>query len=207
MTFPEVERKEHLEPEGDKRCNHWGNIFVHLGESQSHRFSFQVQESKHGWYVHDTSFFFIMSKLRTPMDNFSLMATYCHEGLWFSLTFIPLAVPFWQPMPRIRPADVLWACSKPQHQFWKKFTSVQNWHLVLVCFFPPRLSKYESVIKSNGKHFSFSQSVKTSKSTFMTFHIAFFYVALKGHRILMSLGSIIFICHTLLSQYNNLTVN
>lgn len=51
----------------------------------------------------------------------------------------------------------------------------------------------------------FLTSVKTSKSTFMTFHTAFFYVPLKGHRILMSLASMIFICCVLLPLYNKLT--
>lgn len=72
--------------------------------------------------------------------------------------------------------------------------------------FSPRLSKPTKVsLRQMANISSFLTSVKTSKSTFMTFHIAFFYIPLKGHGILMSLASIIFICHVLLSQYNKLT--
>lgn len=76
------------------------------------------------------------------------------------------------------------------------------------CFgvFFPRLSKRTRVSLRKMANISpFLTSVKTSKSTFMTFHTAFFYVPLKGHGILMSLASIIFICHVLLSWYNKLT--
>lgn len=122
-----------------------------------------------------------------------------------STYFTPLAVPFLQPIQRTRPTDILWACSWPQHCFWKRLTSLQNCYL-MVWFFFPWLSKRTKVSLRQMANISpFLTSVKTSKSTLMTFHTAFFYVPLKGHRILMSLASMIFICHVLLPLYNKLT--
>jgi len=96
--------------------------------------------------------------------------------------------------------------------FWKQLTYLPNWCWVVFFFFwwfffsPLALQIYLSVIKTNGKHFSFSHICQNFKIYFHDIsHRILFYVPLKGHRILMSLAFMILICRVLLPSYNKLT--
>lgn len=125
--------------------------------------------------------------------------------------FSPFAVPFLQYVQRNRLPGILWVCSQPNLAFGSSsHTSriVAGWVFFGISFFSsPWLSKCTKVSLRQMANISpFLTSVKTSKSTFMTFHTEFFfYIPLKGHRILMSLAFMILICHVLLPSYNKLT--
>lgn len=120
--------------------------------------------------------------------------------------FYPTCFPFGSPCPE---SGLLIFCEPALIPSIGFGNSSHPCRIVAWCwfgFFFPRLSKRTKVsLRQMANIPPFLTSVKTSESTFMTFHTAFFYVPLKGHGILMSLASIIFICHFLLSQYNKLT--
>lgn len=130
---------------------------------------------------------------------------------WHCQIFLPICCPLsavcakeqapWYPVGML----------SAQPCFWKQLTYLPNccwvgffWHFF---FSSPWLSKCTKVSLRQMANISpFLTSVKTSKSTFMTFHTEFFfYIPLKGHRILMSLAFMILICHVLLPSYNKLT--